>query len=170
MPIYSKSRRFSIVPWMAIAIAMGLMALVQINTENTPYQKALRLVGTDPCTAATMLSSIARADDQYSVHAIVRLCELKDVCAFKELISLMDLPDGERVSKESRRRIWQTVYKKACSYSSAPPIPQYDPDGPITLRAQQKTTWNRWLASVDETGPGKLKRSLPSGSITSENK
>lgn len=127
-------------------IFVGFGAFVALRSCDLPYRSAERLLPTDPCAAARAFSNVVRQDDRnWSRMAVNRLSTLDSSCALRELIGLMDLPDGIHVGYYDRQIIWNAVQKKASALNVSEELPRYSPNDGQLPREVEKKKWLEWL-------------------------
>jgi hypothetical protein len=90
-----------------------------------------------------MLARNVREDQRvHSFDSLQVLRQMQQPCAVRELVGLMDLPDGNWVNYRYRDQIWDSTKAHFASIADMPP---YDPKAPVSLRSQQKQVWIDWL-------------------------
>jgi hypothetical protein len=124
---------------------------------SSPYWRAKRVEATDPCKAAALFAADVRLDTKRSTNSLIELTRIGRPCATRQLIDLMDLPDGRYVEVGERQIIADSVRERTATASRAPP--RYDPDATSMQRAKQKAAWIVWFQELypaegtAETGP-----------------
>jgi hypothetical protein len=68
---------------------------------------------------------------------------MDSICAMKEIVGLMDLPNGASVGAESREALWEALQRQAKRISTE--IPIYHPDISLSSREGEQAQWQRWL-------------------------
>jgi len=99
-------------------------------------------MATDPCGAAVLLAQDVRQDWKGSMPSLMELTKIDKPCALKQLIELMDLPDGRDINTSLRRYIWEDVQRRAAAMNSF--TPPYDPSAAQDTRTSQKSAWIAW--------------------------
>jgi hypothetical protein len=129
------------------------VAFLSVRSCNNPYHAAERMVAKDTCAAAAQFAVVVRNDARgWSRNAVERLGELDSPCVLKELINLMDLPDGKYNSHFDREIIWAAIEERAKKLDSSVKLPpRYNPSGNQQYRTEQKAVWAEWLQSAGKT-------------------
>jgi hypothetical protein len=127
----------------AIALATVLLvAVLTINTCRSPYWRAGRALSSDPCAAAVLYAEDVRRDGKRSMTSLVQLTRIPNPCALRELIGLMDLPEGVHTRRNFRLVIWKEVQRRSATLPTTRPT--YDLDAPIEVRRNQQAQWREW--------------------------
>jgi hypothetical protein len=108
-----------------------------------PYWHAMRVRKSDPCLAAHLFAEDIRLDRKSSLNSEFKLSSLESACAIREIVALMDLPDGSYVNADSREDLWHSLQQQASRISQ--PIPNYDPAGSLETRKSEQIEWQQWL-------------------------
>jgi hypothetical protein len=123
----------------AICLITTFVLVTTIRSCLSPVREAKRLIASDPCRASSKLADQVRADQRpTSYDALQLLVKIQHPCALRELVNLLDLPDGRWTSYHDREEIWAAIKSRVGSTSG---MPTYDPRGSPELRSQQKQLW-----------------------------
>ena len=110
---------------------------------NSPYSRGERLRDSNPCQAAQLFSEGIKLDEKGSARSVVALSELDSDCAMRQIVRLLDLPDGRHLGKNSRKMLFESLKRRAQKISTQ--IPDYDPAGSLDTRRSQQQEWHEWL-------------------------
>jgi hypothetical protein len=99
-------------------------------------------MATDPCGAAVLLAQDVRQDWKRSMSSLMELEKIDKPCALRQLIDLMDLPNGRDINNNFRRYIWEDVQRRTSGINAS--TPPYDPSGAQNVRTSQKIAWIEW--------------------------
>jgi hypothetical protein len=114
-----------------------------MNYRASPYAVGRRLLAEGKaCEAAAIFVSDIREDSKSSAYSVFSLIEIQEPCALRELVALLDLPDGEWVRHELRAEIWKAIRARV---SGAGPMPPFDPAASREERARQRRELELWL-------------------------
>jgi hypothetical protein len=84
-----------------------------------------------------------RLDMKESQNSVYELSCINSKCAMKEIVGLMDLPDGANIRAGSRKALWQALRRQAKQISRS--IPPYNPEGSVATRKSEQLQWQKWL-------------------------
>lgn len=125
-----------------LAVWTILVAVSVSRCSSSPFWRAKHMKAADPCRAAALYAVDVRRDWKGSIVSARELGRLNDACALKELIELMDLPDGCFNGVADRGLIAEAVRRHAAARGLA--APAFDPSATQELRVRQKATWLSW--------------------------
>lgn len=124
-----------------LALFIPISWAVSVYTNG--YSRAKRRAKSDPQEGAAMLAREVRRDlKATSVQSLLELESMEATCALRQLVELMDLPDGKVIGLESRKHLWNAVQRRV---SVLPDRPVYEPDAPLDVRTKQKAEWVAYL-------------------------
>jgi hypothetical protein len=104
----------------------------------------------DSVETAHLLAAIVRQNASgWSREALRLLVELRTLYSLKELVELMDVPDGRAIGQTDRETLWSAVREQAAKLDKAADMPEYDPRGSKRSRGLQKRAWLKWLENID---------------------
>lgn len=127
----------------AVFLAIAVLGVITILRGCTgPGSRGRRLMTTDPCGAAVLLAQDVRQDWKGSMASLMELAKIDKPCALRQLIDLMDLPNGRDINNNLRRYIWQDVQRRTAEMNSS--TPPYDPSEAQDVRTRQKMAWIAW--------------------------
>ena len=136
-------RRLGALGWAIFIVFLLFLTSAFMRGCSRPYWRAMWLKEKDPCTASALFAADVRSDARESISSLYELAGIGSPCALRELIALMDLPDGQHVDKAFRRVIRAEIKKwPALNGIDRPP---YDPDAPIEIRTRQMRAWQQWF-------------------------
>jgi len=94
----------------AMFLVVAVLAVITIARGcGSPGSRGRRLMTTDPCGAAVLLAQDIRQDWKGSMSSLMELAKIDKPCALRQLIDLMDLPNGRDINNNFRRYIWEDV-------------------------------------------------------------
>lgn len=133
--------------FLCFAVVLFLVSAV-VRGCNGPYGRAMRARTSNPCEAARLFAVDIREDTRG--NSVFELGKLDSPCAMREIVELMDLPDGRYVGATSRQWLWESLQRQARKV--AEPIPPYDPSAVLKIRKSQQAEWRSWL-NAHHIGP-----------------
>src|SRR4051794_20742046 len=90
-------------------IIAGVGVITVIRGCTGAGSRGRRLVETNPCKAAVLLAQDVRQDWKGSMSSLIELKKIDKPCALRQLIDLMDLPNGRDINNNFRQSIWDDV-------------------------------------------------------------
>ena len=110
---------------------------------NGPYSKGQRIRNSDPCQAVRLFAEDIRIGHKGSGNSVHELSNINSECAMREIVRLLDLPDGRHLGHNTREALFNSLKRQASAIST--PTPEYDPAGSLDTRRSQQQEWHEWL-------------------------